>query len=109
MDTTSRPSPIIHLAVFCLATYLSLANLNANRFWGDEASTAFSAKTFLEHGSLTGIETAWDGNNLLTTYRERVLDDRFQKIGFQADVLIAAVGLKLFGRNKPCFDYGYDK
>lgn len=97
MNSTLRFSWIAPLAVFLLAAYLPFAGLNANSFWGDEASTAFSAKAFLTHGALTGIKTAWDGKNLLTTYRERVLDERFQKVGFQTDVLIAATGLKLFG------------
>lgn len=85
------------LAVFVATAYLSLQGLGHNRYWIDEASTAYFAKNFVNHGRLLGIEGAWDGRNLLTHRASRFYDERIQAKDFQLDKIAAAASFALLG------------
>lgn len=58
-------------ALFAVAAYLALNNLNYVGFWDDEAASAILSKNFLEFGQ----PTAWDGRNLWGFRDGRALDE----------------------------------
>ena len=90
------PYRALSLAVFTVAIYLCLVNLDYATLWHDEAPTALIANNLLERGDITG----WDGRNLVGGTNGRTLNERFQDVLPPLMYVLNVAGLSAFGFNE---------
>ena len=84
------------LAVFAVAAYLCLVNLDYAALWHDEAPAALIANNLLQQGDITG----WDGRNLVGGTNGRTLNEEFRDVLPPLTYALNAAGISVFGFNE---------
>ena len=90
------PYAVPNLAVFVVAAYLGLANLDYTGLWYDEGPTAILGNTLLEQG----VPSGWDGRNLLGANNGRGLNSDLIDVLPPLAYALNVIGIAFFGFNE---------